>query len=311
MRLAHLFCAILLGPSSVAAAQAPPLEAFAALPAMHAPSLSPDGQRLAFIAQAQGQSFVLVSNIADNKVTAAVDVSVMKPRDLSWANEDTLMLLASETVNFGAAARQVESFAPYGIDLAGEIHVRQLLLAEQRIREASQTFGGVIALQGAQLIGFDRAKGLALFPRREQQSRVLYAVDAKSDRREEVDDGTPNTRTWVIDKDAKPRFRVEYNAQRDVFTILRRAEKNWEVLVSEVTELPELAVHGLNAAGELVVGMRPKDVGHSAHTGVGGDGQDRAIAVTHDDDVADAQRPAHEPVSRAGRTSRRSVRRCA
>ena len=273
MKPVHLLCALVLGSGSAAVAQAPPLDAFAALPAMQAPSISPDGQHLAFIAQAQGQSFVLVSNIGDNKVTAAVDVSVMKPRDLSWANADTLMLLASETVDFGAAARQVESFAPYGIDLAGEIHIRQLLVAQQGIRQATQTFGGIIALQGAQLIGFDRAKGLALFPRREQQSRVLYAVDAKNDRREEIDDGTPNTRTWVIDKDAKPRFRVEYNAQRDVFTVLRRAEKNWEVLASEITEVPEMAVHGLNAEGELVVGMRPKDIGRfglyvmSAETG--------------------------------------------
>ncbi|HEY3518017.1 MAG TPA: hypothetical protein VGL98_13300 [Gammaproteobacteria bacterium] len=137
MKPVHLLlCALLLGSGSAAVAQAPPLDAFAALPAMQAPSISPDGQHLAFIAQAQGQSFVLVSNIADNKVTAAVDVSVMKPRDLSWANADTLMLLASETVDFGAAARQVESFAPYGIDLSGEIRIRQLLVAQQGIRQA-------------------------------------------------------------------------------------------------------------------------------------------------------------------------------
>jgi dipeptidyl aminopeptidase/acylaminoacyl peptidase len=253
----------LLSLCSTAAAQAPPLEAFAALPAMQAPNISPDGQRLAFIAQSEASSFVLVSNLSDMKVTAAVDVSVMKPRDVIWANEDTLLLLVSSTVNFGPLSQQVESFAPYGIDLAGELNVRQLLLAEQRLRAASQTFGGIVALQGAQLIGFDRSKGLALFPRREQEGRVLYAVDAKNDRRSKIDEGTQNTRFWVIDENAEPRFRVEYNAQRDFFTILRRGERGWEVLVAEVTALPEMTVHGLDADGELVVGMRPKDVGRA------------------------------------------------
>ena len=263
---------LLLSICSFAAAQPPPIEAFASMPAMEAPDISPDGKRLAFIAQAGAGSFVLVSDLDTMAVGAAVDVSVMKPRDVIWANDDTLLLLVSETVNFGAQARQVESFAPYGIDLAGELKVRQLLLAEQRIRGA-QVFGGVIALQGAQLIGFDRAKGFALFPRREQEGRVLYAVDAKTDRRSQLDEGTHSTRAWVVDEDGRPKFRVEYNAQRDFFTILRRGERNWEVLAAEVTEIPEMAVHGLNAEGELVVGVRPADVGRfglyvmSAETG--------------------------------------------
>lgn len=265
---------LLLSFCSLAAAQPPPVEAFAALPAMQSPSISPDGKRLAFFAQAEAGSFVLVSDLETMAVGAAVDVSVMKPRDVIWANEDTLLLLASETVSFGPQARQVESVAPFGIDLAGELTVRQLLLAEQRLnRTGARTLGGIIALQGAQLIGFDRERGFALFPRREQEGRVLYAVDAKTDRRHQLDEGTQFTRSWVVDESGRPRFRVEYNAQRDVFTILRRGERSWEVLVSEVTELPEMNVYGLDANGELVVGLRPEDVGRfglyimSAETG--------------------------------------------
>ncbi len=260
--------------SPAAVAQQPPLEAFASLPAMQSPTISPDGKKLAFIAQAEAGSFVFVSDLETMAVGAAVDVSVMKPRDVTWANQDTLLLLASQTVNFGPQGRQVESFAPYGIDLAGELKIQQLLLADQRIqRNAGRTFGGIIALQGAQLLGFDRAKGLALFPRREQEGRVLYAVDAKNDRRSRIDEGTHATQGWVVDREGRPKFRVEYNAERDAFTILRRGERAWEVLLTEITELPEMNVYGLDANGELVVGVRPKDVGRlglyimSAETG--------------------------------------------
>jgi len=273
-RLFAVVSSFLLFVSSFAAAQPPPLEAFAALPAMQSPTISPDGKRLAFIAQAVAGSFVFVSDLDTMAVGAAVDVSVMKPRDVIWANGDTLLLLASQTVNFGPQGRQVESFAPYGIDLAGELKIQQLLLADQRIqRNAGRSIGGIIALQGAQLMGFDRAKGLALFPRREQEGRVLYAVDAKNDRRSQLDEGTQATQGWVVDREGRPRFRVEYNAERDSFTILRRGERSWEVLLTEITELPEMNVYGLDADGELVVGVRPKDVGRlglyilSAETG--------------------------------------------
>ena len=77
MKPVCLFCSLLLGFCSVAVAQPPPLEAFASPPAMQAPNISPDGQRLAFIAQADASAFVLVSNLSDMKVTSAVDVSAM------------------------------------------------------------------------------------------------------------------------------------------------------------------------------------------------------------------------------------------
>lgn len=270
MKLAFAACSLLLAFGSIAAAQPPPVELFAALPAMDAPSISPDGKRLAFIAQAEAGSYVFVSDLETMTVGAAVDVSVMKPRDVTWANDDTLLLLASETVGF--VTQRVESVAPYGIDLSGDIRIRQLLLAEQRA-QSQRVFGGIIALQGAQLVGFDRAKGFALFPRREQEGRVLYAVDAKTDRRQRLDEGTHSTRSWIVDENARPRYRVEYNAQRDYYTILKRGARNWEVLLAEVTELPEMSVYGLNADGELVVGAQPRDVGRfglyvmSAETG--------------------------------------------
>jgi dipeptidyl aminopeptidase/acylaminoacyl peptidase len=258
----YCLCTALLAFCSTAAAQAPPLEAFAALPAMQAPSISPDGQRLAFIAQSEEASFVLVSNLADMKVTSAVDVSSIKARDVSWANDDTLLMLASETISFGAAARRVESVAPYGIDLAGDINARQLLIGGPRLGSNATVLGGFRFVQGAQLIGFDRSTGLVLFPRfGPNANRILYSVDPKTDRMREIDDGTQFTRDWVVDENGRPRFRVEYTQKSDFFTILRRDDDRWVRIVAETIEIPELALHGLDAEGNLVVGTRPKDIG--------------------------------------------------
>ena len=108
--------ALCLGP--IAAAQPPPAAAFAALPAMQSPAISPDGARIAFIAQTDDGSFVYAAQLANNQADAIVGVNESKARAVTWANNDTLILLVSETDTLHFAARMVESLAPYGIDLA-------------------------------------------------------------------------------------------------------------------------------------------------------------------------------------------------
>jgi dipeptidyl aminopeptidase/acylaminoacyl peptidase len=261
MRSVHLVSSVLLAVCPLAEAQTPPpLEAFAALPAMQSPSISPNGRRLAFIAQADAGSFVLVSDLQTMAVGAAVDVSAMKPRDVVWANEDTLLFLASETIDF--VTRRVESVAPYGIDLAGELNIRQLLV--ERARTQVTTIGGWAFVQGAQLIGFERSKGLVLMPRYDlQANRVLYAVDAKNDGRRIVDHGSSYTRDWVVDETGAPKFRLEYSQVRDLLMILRRVEKEdrWEELLTETVEIPELSLAGLDRDDRLIVMQRGTDGG--------------------------------------------------
>ena len=255
---------LLLAARPLAEAQQPaPLEAFAALPAMQSPEISPDGKRLAFIAQAAAGKFVLVSDLQTMAVGAAVDVSAMKPRGLVWANDDTLLFFASETIDF--LIRRVESFAPYGIDLSGKLNIRQLLLERQRTQTqggGATTIGGLARVQGAQLVGFQRSTGLVLMPRVDLEGdRVLYAVNAKTDGRDQVDEGGRFTRDWVVDETGAPRFRLEYSQEYDTLRILRRSEKAWELLSTETVEVPEFALVGLDADDRLIAIQRASEGG--------------------------------------------------
>ncbi len=263
MKPVHVVSVMLLAVCPLAQAQRPPLGAFAALPALQSPSISPDGKRLAFIAQADAGSFVLVSDLETMAVGAAVDVSVMKPRDVVWANDDTLLFLASETIDFGP--RRAESFAPYGIDLSGEINMRQLLLDKARTQTqggGAATIGGYVFVHGAQVVGYQRSTGLVLMPRYDPEAnRVLFAVNAKNDDRREIDDGTRYTRDWVVDETGAPKFRLEYVQERDLLTILRRAEVAWEVVATQTVAIPELSLVGLDGDGRLIVMQRASEGG--------------------------------------------------
>ncbi|HET8699278.1 MAG TPA: hypothetical protein VFO94_17465, partial [Gammaproteobacteria bacterium] len=186
---------------------------------------------------------------------------VMKPRNVLWTNDDTLLLLASETIGF--VRRRVESVAPYGIDLGGDLNIRQLLLERPRTQTrggGGGTIGGYVFIQGAQLVGFQRSTGLVLMPRYEVDgSRVLYAIDAKNDGRKLIDKGTRFTADWVVDETGAPKFRLEYTQKRDTLTILRRGDDGWRTVSIGNVEIPELSLVGLDADGRLIVMQRSND----------------------------------------------------
>jgi dipeptidyl aminopeptidase/acylaminoacyl peptidase len=203
-----LVSALVVG--SIAAAQPPAVSAFAALPAMQSPSISPDGTRIAFIAHTGDGSFVYAAQLATNQADAIVGVDESKARAVTWANNDTLILLVSETNTLHFAARMVEQVAPYGIDLDGDLRVRQLA--------GARAVGGGMFVRGRSLVGYERATGRVLWP----IGGTLYSMNAKNNDSDEVDEGSGFTRDWVVDENGVPRYRVEYRDKMDYFQILHR-----------------------------------------------------------------------------------------
>ena len=104
-----LVLALYLSPG---AAQPPPVAAFAALPAMQSPAISPDGKRLAFITHTDAGGFVYAVQLATNQADAIVAVTDSNERAVTWANDDTLILLVSGTETLHFAARMVEQLTP-------------------------------------------------------------------------------------------------------------------------------------------------------------------------------------------------------
>ena len=75
---------------------APPVEAYASLPALDQVVLSPDGARLAFIGVTpQGQRRLGVRSLA-GEALGAVDLGDKKVRDVFWADNDHVVITTSE-----------------------------------------------------------------------------------------------------------------------------------------------------------------------------------------------------------------------
>jgi len=246
----------------VTAAQLPSAAVFGSLPAMESPAISADGDRIAFIAHAEAESFIFVATIDDMQITSAIQVNEGKLRDVIWANDEALVFTASTSDEASFLPGAIETAAPYGVDLAGDGAVTRLLRGRPRAGRTGVTIAGqsIFASSGAQLIGWERSTGNVLFPKTEVPDfeRVLYSIDPKSDRQTVVDRGSRFTRDWIVDESGEPIYRIDYSQRIDVYTLLERRRRGWEVIVEETTQIPEMSVSGLDAASRLIVRARPR-----------------------------------------------------
>lgn len=80
---------------SMSVASGAPLEAYGRLPALDNVTISPNGKEFAYVTGFQGESAVVVYDIDSAKVAAGVDVGPIKVRDLSWADNDNILITAS------------------------------------------------------------------------------------------------------------------------------------------------------------------------------------------------------------------------
>lgn len=279
MKLRHVMLVPALCLATIAAAQPPPVSAFAALPAIKSPAISPDGKRYAFIAHAGDGVLVYAAQLDNNQADAVINVLDADARALTWANDDTLILLASDTETTVFAARKTEIFTPWGIDLTGDLRIRQL--------GGARAVGGGLFVRGRRLIGFERATGRVLVP----IGGALYAVNAKNGDVDERDEASGFNRDWVVDENGGPVYRVQYREKTDYFQILRRGDRGlWQTLGATNMELPELDIHGLDDKGELIVGVRPLDSGLYGLYTVTADGKLGQPVFTHATlDVADVR----------------------
>jgi dipeptidyl aminopeptidase/acylaminoacyl peptidase len=243
---------------TVAEAQSIPIDAFAAMPAMEAPAISPDGRRLAFISYTSAGGVILVTDSETMELSRLVDATVAKPRAVGWASNDVLLFAAGEATSLRGAAGQFELTTPYGVDLSDGVEITQLLQDRARLGGGAQ-IGGFQAFGSAPLVGYERGTGRVLFPKFDTEAGrlILYSVDPTTDRRSVVDRGTRFTNNWVVDESGAPVFRVDFVPNTNRFAILARSGNSWTVIRDETVAIPEMRVFGLAEGGELVVGYRP------------------------------------------------------
>jgi dipeptidyl aminopeptidase/acylaminoacyl peptidase len=244
MRIAALSGLFVLAAFS-AEAQQPPVEAFARLPAMTQPTLSPDGARLAYVANDQQASALYILDI-DTGDRRGIGVDQIRPQELIWAGNDHLLLIASQADRLTRFGRRnpVDRSAVFSVDVSDPSNVTQLLHDDRQIHPQSLSLGNVV--------GVDHSSGDVLIPAYEapRQSGVnsyrmgdaqqaprntLWRVDADGSSVRREMQGLPDVYNWFVDSTGNPIGREAYDPDRDDYRFQAYRNGEWATLVQTNT----------------------------------------------------------------------------
>jgi len=203
----------------------PPIEDYGKLPAMEHITLSPSGQKYAFIRTENGKKRVVVAT-TDNHILAAPDVGTAKVERLQWAGEDHLLIHTSATVALGGeftAAKQ-ELFAVIVFDLAHS-KVFSVFINPGRENVAKTVAGsyGTARIDGhwyGFFGGFSYENGRL---KQESGGRIyddLYKVDLDTGAFVMASPGQEHIRSWLVGPDGAIAARLLYDQRNGAWRLL-------------------------------------------------------------------------------------------
>lgn len=232
-----------IGLASAAAAQ-PPVEHYARLPAAQGVSISPDGTRIAFIANDESNRYVIVSDIATRAINAA-DASHLRAFGTFWLDDDTVFARVGQV----DAAWNVRG----DVDRIGLVRVDADTMRAERLIRSRRGFGQ--NLNSANVVGVEPDSGRFLMPLRSSDGYInLYAVDPQNGMARSLRGrGNGETRSWAADPAGARHVRRQYFPDERESQIQVQADRGWRTLIDRDSELTGLGLVGFTENGEALL----------------------------------------------------------
>ena len=289
---------LVAAPALGAAAAPPPSEAFGGMPAETDPALSPDGHWLAWVDNNEAQPRVIMFDVQARKIQRAMAVSdATKLRGLRWNDNETLIIMLSETRISKAASQKSEEFFRYiAQDVTG---------GDGRMLPMNTGTNGVDDDRtGSNLKGGLRRPGPALAYLRASRlpkpktvimetygkcaavvvAQCLLEVDTRTGVGTVIKVGNRFTGAFYVDHDGRPLAREDWDYQQHAFRVYAyTGETVREILRSDDAERPAIA--GLLADGSALVLLASNGRPHQAAWAVPLDGSPQRLLA--DDPNAD------------------------
>ncbi|MEQ9506778.1 MAG: S9 family peptidase [Hyphomonas sp.] len=236
----------LCAPLALAQGAPPPLEAYGNMPLFSSAELSPDGTRIAAIANtATGDSVLMVMG-RDGKMIRQVGASALKPRGIDFYDNEHVVLFASETIKTTGFKGKYEYSGAYSINLETGKTVTLL----------DQTDGMFPAQRGlGHIVGRGEDKGTVLMPAfmgsaYSDPTYDLLKVSLSNGRGRNALGGSSDTADWFSDGKGGVLARERYNNKRNEYRIDVREGKGWKTIFEDTkADLPPLSISGIMPDG--------------------------------------------------------------
>jgi len=253
MRTSSLFGAVAAALMLAAPAAAAPLEAYGKLPTIESATVAPDGHAVAVVTTNGEQRTIVIKDLTTGAITLRGFVGDHKIRDVQWAGNDHLLVVASATLNsFEVEDGYREWFFGSTIDLRTKKLTPLMRNAEKADLSAIfgypivRTYRGETAVF-VQGIVFGDGRGLL----------SLFRTDLETGATRLVQTGSPDTVDWTVDAQGQPLAQELYNSASGVWTLKLRSNAGWREALSVTERLDRPYLVGLGRDNGSVIYAAP------------------------------------------------------
>jgi dipeptidyl aminopeptidase/acylaminoacyl peptidase len=176
---------------------AAPLEAYGRLPSLEEVSLSPDGTKLAFVSTTEDFRAFVVMSLGDRKVLGGGKVGDAKLRELTWADNDHLLIISSATeLPYGFVGEATEWYRL----MVYEVSTHRMRGYPEKLPEIDMMANAVDGDVMVRHLGDDTVLYIpGLYVASHTTRLALFKVNLKTGSEIPARFGSEATRGWVVD----------------------------------------------------------------------------------------------------------------
>ncbi len=266
-----LYLAIFGSLSAQAEYPKPPLEAYGALPRIADAELSPDGERVATIANLEDGARMIVFTLSGDVAPKQVGVGDIKARNVEFFDNQHVIFRASETTTTYGFRGEYEYSGAFSFNLETN-KIEQLLRRNANLFPAQGGLG--------KIVGRGKEAGEVLMPadigeRQNTPSYDLLRVKLKSPIGRRIMRGTQDTRDWFVGTNGNILARERYDNRSNTYRVQARKNDKWETIYEIEDSILPMSILGVapDESGLVFIRTLRDEIGSDVLLRLGFDGE--------------------------------------
>ncbi len=237
--------AMWLGMCATPALAKPPLEAFGDVPTVRSVELSPDGKHAAFLNRFDGEDYLVVYNFETKTRKALGRVTDLRARDVRFAGNDYVILLASHRKRLSNFRGEWEESTAFSTNIeSGKI--RQLLSRTRTLFPAQTGLGRVVAYDDdGENIYMPAFIGSA--SSNPSYDILKVSLDTGRGQNRGGIPGQTNTIDWILDSKGNVLAREDFSEKQGLHEIRVYDGNKSRPIYSEEASLPTTGLIGVSS----------------------------------------------------------------